>query len=382
MTDEKKSSGKRAKLAATALAPSGLLALGLSAQTSYRYLGTTLAVTQTWERFALCGVAESAILGFTTYAALTKTKFPAYLAYGVVLVQAIPAYSLSGGSGGTVRVALGPVLLAVVLHFLLGISKKVNRTRSTGLLASFGREIRERVTARLGIGRRGADSAAIARSRAADRAVRLASGRKLGKRAAARLAVAIDAAQHGLGELDAAAAEASIVARVVRRKSVADLHRLTARHVWSTSTASAAVSVIEMFEPAVEEIAVPDTTADIQAPAEPVISGWTGTRPSVRRRPRRTPRALRPARVGRVPQTAVEQPEPAPATQAPDTRPAPLAESRKRLGTKVIVPAMRAAYPDMSTDAIADALGINERTVRRHLAATDVPVGTANGTTV
>jgi hypothetical protein len=227
----------RAKLAAVALAPSGLLALGLSAQTSYRYLGTMLAVTQTWERFALCGVAESAILGFTVYAALTRTKFPAYLAYAVVLVQTIPAYSLSGGSGGTVRVALGPVLLAVVLHFLLGISKKVNRTRSTGLFASAGREIRERITARLGIGRRGADSAAIHRSRAADRAVKLAAGRKLSQRAAVRLAVAVDAAQHGLGADEAAAAEASIVDRVVRRKSVAGLHAISVRHVWHSSLA-------------------------------------------------------------------------------------------------------------------------------------------------
>ncbi len=232
----------RAKLAAAALAPSGLLALGLSAQTSYRYLGTMLAVTQTWERFALCGVAESAILGFTTYAALTKTKFPAYLAYAVVLVQTIPAYSLSGGSGGTVRVALGPVLLAVVLHFLLGISKKVNRTRSTGLFASLGREIKERLTAVLGIGRRGADSAAIARSRAADRAVSLASRRSLSRRASARLAVAIDAAQHGLGAEDAAAAESSIVDRVVRRKSIAGLHGIDARHVWRSSHAVPAVA--------------------------------------------------------------------------------------------------------------------------------------------
>lgn len=252
----------RAKLAAAALAPSGLLALGLSAQTSYRYLGAALAVTQTWERFALCGVAESAILGFTVYAALTRTKFPAYLAYAVVLVQTIPAYSLSGGSGGTVRVALGPVLLAVVLHFLLGISKKVNRIRSSGLFASAGREIRERLTARLGIGRRGADSAQIARNRAADRAVALASKRRLGNRAAAHLSKAVDSAQHGLGAEDAAAAEASIVDRVVRRKSIAGLHGIDARHAWRPS--------VPPFQ------GVPDTVPgaaedEAQGPAEPVL---------------------------------------------------------------------------------------------------------------
>ena len=59
--------------------------------------------------------------------------------------------------------------------------------QSNGLLASIGREIRERLTARLGIGRRGADSAEIARSRAADRAVRLATRRRWGRRAFDRL---------------------------------------------------------------------------------------------------------------------------------------------------------------------------------------------------
>lgn len=229
----------RAKVVTWALSVPAAMSLAMSASTSYRFAAGTLGITDFAERMSLCATAEAAIVGLTLHAWGTKSKASAWLAYGFVGVQAVPAFEVSGGLGGIVRIVLGPVMLALMLHKLLGIETKLSGKQSTGLLASAGREIRERITARLGIGRRGADSAEIARSRAADRAVALASGRRLGRRAAARLAVAVDAAQHGLGEREAAVAEASVVARVVRRKSVAGLHGIDARHVWSTSAASA-----------------------------------------------------------------------------------------------------------------------------------------------
>lgn len=225
----------RARIATAALVVPAVMSLALSASTSYRYAGQHLAITDVAERMALCGVAEALILGFTAHSWATKSKGSAWTAYAIVCVQAVPAFAVSGGTGGIVRIVLGPIALAVTLHRLLGIEAKLSGAVSNGLLASAGREIRERLTARLGIGRRGADSAEIARSRAADRAVRLASRRRLGNRASARLAVAIDAAQHGLGDADAARAEAAVVARVVRRKSVAGLHGISVRHVWATS---------------------------------------------------------------------------------------------------------------------------------------------------
>lgn len=229
----------RAKVVTWALSVPAAMSLAMSASTSYRFAAGTLGITDFAERMSLCATAEAAIVGLTLHAWGTKSKASAWLAYGFVGVQAVPAFEVSGGLGGIVRIVLGPVMLALMLHKLLGIETKLSGKQSTGLLASAGREIRERITARLGIGRRGVDSAEIARSRAADRAVALASGRRLGRRAAARLAVAVDAAQHGLDEREAAVAEASVVARVVRRKSVAELHSIDARHVWSTSAASA-----------------------------------------------------------------------------------------------------------------------------------------------
>lgn len=287
------------------------------------------------------------------------------------------------------RTVLGPILLAYLLHKLLGVETKFSGEQSTGLFAQLGRELRERLTATLGIGRRGEDSAEIARSRASDRAVKLATGGKWRRRSHDRLGKAIDAAQHGLDATDAAEAEAeaAIVARIVRRNSVTALRRLDAQHVWSTTPVSPAVSIVEMIEPAAEEIAEPDTTPDIQTPAEPVISGWSGPRVSGRRvsgrrRSHRTPRTLRPARAQQVPQTAAQQPEAIPATLAPESRPTAMQAPKTRVDTKVVVPAMRAAYPSMTTDEIADKVGVTEHTVRRYLPAKDDRLEHANGSSV
>jgi hypothetical protein len=194
----------RARVVTAALALPAAMALGLSASTSYRFAGDKLDITNLTERFMLCATVETAVIALTLHAWGARSKASAWLAYGLVAVQSIPAFEVSGGAGGVFRIAAGPVLLAVLLHKLLGLEGRFSGTASTGLLASAGREIRERLTAWLGIGRRGADSAAIARSRAADRAVALASARRLTRRSAARLAVAIDAARHGLSDPDAA----------------------------------------------------------------------------------------------------------------------------------------------------------------------------------
>jgi hypothetical protein len=251
---------RRTKAATAGLAIPALMALGMSADTSYRFLGTTLQITQQWERAFLTGTAEAAIVALTVYAWATRTKGPAYLAYAAVAIQAVPAFGVSGGIGGPVRVALGPVVLAVMLHLLLGLEVRMSGARPDSLLRTAVREARERLTARLGIGRRGADSAAIARSRAADHAVALADlvaaakpGTRRYRRRAARLAAAIDATRHGLDTADAAAAETVVVGRIVRRKSVGDLAAIEQRHQWTT--------VPEVASDGLVPAAVPDVPA-------------------------------------------------------------------------------------------------------------------------
>lgn len=234
----------RTKAATCGLLIPAAMALGMSADTSYRFLGAALGVTNRWERGLLCGVAEAAIVALTVYAWATRTKGPAYLAYAAVLIQSIPAFRVSGATGGPIRVVLGPVLLAVMLHLLLGLELRMSGERAEGILGAALREMRERLTASLGIGRRGADSAAIARSRAADRAVSLADkvaatkpGTRKHTRRSAALAAAIDAARHGLAPDEADEAEAAIVARVVRRKSAASLATIETRHDWTATIA-------------------------------------------------------------------------------------------------------------------------------------------------
>jgi hypothetical protein len=357
----------RAQAVTVGLLIPAAMALSMSASTSYRFAGERLGITDLAERMTLCTTAEAAIIALTLHAWGTKSKASAWLAYALVAVQAVPAFSVSGGAGGIVRIVLGPILLALMLHKLLGLEMKFSGEISTGLFASAGREIRERVTARLGIGRRGTDSAAIARSRAADRAVKVASRRRLGRFAEARLSKAIDAAQHGLGEVEAAAAEAAVVTRIVRRRSVLDLYGIKDRHVWSRSTVSAG-----------EEIAELDTAPDIQAPVEPVV--WVRNRSIVSgpQGPQLPSRAMRRARTAQATRMAAQQPEqPLAAGQEPDAtsvRQVPAQDARRRLDTRPVVAAMRVAYPDMGPDAIAEKLGVTERTVRRHLTAKDAPL--------
>ncbi|KUM68473.1 hypothetical protein [Streptomyces griseorubiginosus] len=248
------------KLAATVgLVVPAVMALGMSADTSYRFLGAVLSITAPAERGILCGTAEAAVIALALYAWAAGARSAAWLAYAVVLVQAVPAFEVSGGAGGAVRTALGPVLLAVLLHLLLGLELKLSGAYRSGLVAAVLREARERLTAYLGIGRRGADSAAIARSRAADRAVVLAdrvAATKAGTRRYARrtaaLADAVDRARHGLDASGAQAAEAAIVSRVVRRKSAGDLAVIGERHDWS-----------EVYR----DVPAPDRHADRDAPA-------------------------------------------------------------------------------------------------------------------
>lgn len=299
----------RARVVTASLALPASMALGLSASTSYRFAGDRLDITNLAERVMLCATVETAVIALTLHAWGARSKASAWLAYGLVAVQSIPAFEVSGGAGGVFRIAAGPVLLAVLLHKLLGLEGRFSGAAATGLLASAGREIRERLTASLGIGRRGADSSAIARSRAADRAVALASARRLNRRSAARLASAIDTAQHGLSDADAAIAEASIVARVVRRRSVADLHSLDTRHVWTATD--------------------------------------TGH-----------PSATAPAPVA----TAVTAP---PATAPAKKAPAGGRKPGQGQGARILAHA--AKNPGISAAKIAADLGVGERTVRRHL---------------
>jgi hypothetical protein len=353
----------RTRAATLGLLVPAALALGTSTDTSFRFLGTPdIGITNELERALLCGVAEAAIVALTVYAWATRTKGPAYLAYAAVLVQAIPAFSVSSGGGGWFRVALGPVLLAVLLHLLLGLELRMSGDRADGIVGAALREMRERLTASLGIGRRGADSAAIARSRAADRAVDLADrvasaspGTRKHTRRAARLAAAIDAARHGLDVAEGDAAEAAIVARVVRRKSVAGLATIGVRHDWAATLTARGSEV-------------PAPAAEVPEPAElPAAVVPAEVPPVVPAAAPEVPPVLVPAPSAEVPQVPAEVP---PLALVAPEAPAPA-------GTSADVSALvKAGSADVPAEPSAPARGAATRAVRQLIKAGTTDPGT------
>jgi len=361
--------------------------MSYSGLTSWQW-ATTRLHSAMWERGIVFAAFEVVMLAFAVASRANRLKtgrsgwqHSATIFFATLM--SLMALQVAGSPlVAVVRFGGGPLASLLLFHSLLGLELRHQGTERESLLRAALHEVRERIVSRLGIGRRGADSAEIARSRAADRAVKLATRRRWGKRAHDRLADAVDAAQHGLDPDAAAAAEAAVVARIVRRQSVAELRRLDARHQWLTP----AVSVVEMIEPAPVEVAEPDTTQDTAAPAEPVIAGWAGARVSVQRRPGRRPRHLRPARASQAPQTVPEQPQPVSGPVQADTAETepetPTQGGKRRLPVRPAVLALRAQYPDMPTDTIAGILGVAERTVTRNLSAKDTQIQHANGTTL
>ncbi|WP_217550114.1 hypothetical protein [Streptomyces sp. GbtcB6] len=153
-----------------------------SADTSWRFAADYLDIAGTAERAMMFSAAELALFATALMARQNlKTKgapgLPGGLVWVITGVQVIPAYAESGTVGGTVRAFAGPVLAAVLWHLAMGIELRLHKpdAASQGLLATLGREVRERLLSRLGVATRNRDAAQITKDRATRRAVALAS---------------------------------------------------------------------------------------------------------------------------------------------------------------------------------------------------------------
>jgi hypothetical protein len=225
-SDQKKRSGSPAVVAAA------LAALGCtiySADTSWRFAADYLDMAGTAERAGMFAAAElalfaTALMARQNLATQGAPGVPGTLVWVITGVQVIPAYAESGLVGGTVRAFVGPILAAVLWHLAMGIElrQRTPGAASRGLIATLGREARERLLSRLGIAARDRDAAQITRDRATARAVTLAArlaertpkqqqgrrGRRLTRRlskAIGRASVGTDPAQRAqlLGQLAA-----------------------------------------------------------------------------------------------------------------------------------------------------------------------------------
>ncbi|MFD9817432.1 hypothetical protein [Streptomyces violascens] len=153
-----------------------------SADTSWRFAADYLNIAGTSERAMLFSAAELALFATAVMARQNLKSqgapgVPGGLVWVITGVQVIPAYAESGAVGGTVRAFVGPVMAAMLWHLAMGIELRLHKpdAASQGLLATLGREARERLLSRLGIAARDRDAAQITKERALTRAVALAS---------------------------------------------------------------------------------------------------------------------------------------------------------------------------------------------------------------
>ncbi|MDT0382586.1 hypothetical protein RM572_27920 [Streptomyces sp. DSM 42041] len=194
-----------------------LAALGCtaySADTSWRFAADYLDMAGTAERIAMFAAAEFALFATALMARQNLVSrgapgLPGTLVWLITGVQVIPAYAESGLIGGTVRAFVGPIMAAMLWHQAMGIELRLRTPGATsrGLIATLGREARERILSRLGIAARDRDAAQITRDRATTRAVTLAArlaertpGQRAtwhGRRLTRRLSKAIARAQVG-----------------------------------------------------------------------------------------------------------------------------------------------------------------------------------------
>ncbi|MCZ4103697.1 hypothetical protein O3W51_47410, partial [Streptomyces sp. H39-C1] len=153
-----------------------------SADTSWRFAADYLNIAGTAERAGMFAAAElalfaTALMARQNLATQGAPGLPGTLVWVITTVQVIPAFAESGPIGGTVRAFVGPIMAAMLWHLAMGIELRLHtpNAASHGLIATLGREARERLLSRLGIAARDRDAAQITRDRATARAVALAA---------------------------------------------------------------------------------------------------------------------------------------------------------------------------------------------------------------
>ncbi|WP_405893385.1 hypothetical protein OG612_29260 [Streptomyces sp. NBC_01527] len=221
------------RLGSPAVKVAALAALGCtaySADTSWRFAADYLDMAGTAERAGMFAAAElalfaTALMARQNLATQGAPGLPGTLVWVITGVQVIPAFAESGPVGGTVRAFVGPIMAAMLWHLAMGIELRLRTpgAASHGLIATLGREARERLLSRLGIAARDRDAAQITRDRATTRAVALA----------ARLAERTPEQQHGwrgrrlTRRLSKAIGRASVGTDPAQRAEL--LHQLAAR---------------------------------------------------------------------------------------------------------------------------------------------------------
>lgn len=197
-----------------------VMCTAVSTNTSWRYFGQHLDVTNTAERTLMFATAEVILFGL---ALLTREKYKAtdgesggpagVLVWVISGIACVPAFVEGGVTGGFVRSFLGPIFAAVLWHLAMGIElihsrpEGAEESEPKGTVARLVKFVREAALATLGLAEPDRDAKEIRMDRAAARAVRLADEygemspderrKRRGRKVAKQLRAAIRVAEIG-----------------------------------------------------------------------------------------------------------------------------------------------------------------------------------------
>lgn len=211
------------------------MSMTVSVDTSWRFFGTELGITNLGERTAMFAVLEAALLacGYGMRAGVRHSGRPGAARFWVWALCGLAAYMalvLSGPVAGLARVALGPALGVVMLHLALGIEIRAGAHRVSPW-ARVGRELRERLLSRFGLADDERDALARTRDRAARRVARLSLGGFVLWRSS-RLARALRASNVAHDE----AARARMLAELSARRHADELSTLHQPSPWTNQS--------------------------------------------------------------------------------------------------------------------------------------------------
>lgn len=210
----------------------------VSVDTSWRFFGQNLHITDIRERVVMFAVLEVAMAacGYGMRAnvrAHGRPGAPRLVAWVLCGMAGYMAWQLSGMSEGVARVVLGPVLGLVMLHLALGIEIRAGHARTTAW-ARVAHEMRERLLSRLGLADDTRDALARTRDRAVQRAARLALAGRLVPWRVARLHRALRTA-HVAHDL---AARSRLLAELATARHAGELAELPVESPWLAPAAS------------------------------------------------------------------------------------------------------------------------------------------------
>ncbi|KAA9159604.1 hypothetical protein FPZ12_019735 [Amycolatopsis acidicola] len=215
------------------------MSLLVSVDTSWRFFGEKLGITNIYERAAMFAVVEVALIacGFAMRAGIrshdNKPGPARLILWALCAASGYMAFDLAGPVSGLARVMLGPVLGVVMLHLALGIELRHARTRVT-TWARISRELKERFLSRLGLGDDERDALARTRDRAARRAAHLARASWATPFRKVRLARALRSANAAHDDR----MRARLMAELAAAQHADELRRLDLASPWSDSLTS------------------------------------------------------------------------------------------------------------------------------------------------